>query len=326
MFNFEEKNVLIAGGTGLVGMQLTPLLLKAGAKVRIASLDDPSRVDSRVKEFLGLDLMDFGNCLTACQDMDYVFNLLGLKGSPTALKENPATYFDVNLILANNLMRAAKDQKVRGFLYTSTNGIYGPSQTPRQEEEAWVNPPTGNDRGAGFAKLMGELQAELYMQQHKLDICVVRPANIYGPYDNFHAASAMVIPSLIRRACSENPLVVLGSGTGLRDFVHAADVASGMLFFAKNNPKIPINLGSGRMASIKELVEIIVANLDPKPEVAWNPSRGSGGIVKGLDITRAKSYGWNPLVSLEDGIRETLHWYKDHVQESARRFDLLGTP
>lgn len=326
MFNFKGKNILVAGGTGLVGIQLVPLLLEEGANVRIASLDDFSRVSPMVNEFLCLDLMDFGNCLTVCKNMDYVFNLLGLKGSPTAVKENPATYFDVNLTLATNLLRSAKDQKVQGYLYTSTNGIYGPSDNPRKEDEAWINPPSGNDRGSGFAKLMGELQAELYREQYKFDICVVRPANIYGPYDNFHASSAMVVPSLIRRAYNENPLVVLGSGSGLRDFIHANDVARGMLFFAKNNPKIPINLGSGRVTSIKELVEIIIANVEPKPQIQWNPSKSSGSKPKALDITRAKGFGWSPIISLENGIRETTLWYRDHAQESTKRFDLLDTP
>ena len=127
-------------------------------------------------------------------------------------------------------MEAARRCGVDRFLYTSSIGVYSPSEI-FHEDDVWNTFPSPNDRFAGWAKRMGELQAEAYAIEYGWErISIVRPANVYGPFDNFDPGSAMVIPSLINRATSgENPLLVWGDGSQIRDFVHADDVARGML-------------------------------------------------------------------------------------------------
>ena len=129
-----------------------------------------------------------------------------------------------------------------------------------------------------FTTPSGELQAEAYRIEYGWDrIAIVRPANVYGPYDNFELGNAMVVPSLIRRALlGENPLSVWGDGSALRDFVHARDVAAGMLVALERGLGQPLNLGSGTGVSIQELVEVITGELEVKPEVVWDASKPSG--------------------------------------------------
>ncbi len=322
---FHGLKVLVAGGTGLVGTQLTRLLIEEeGAKVSVVSLDLPSRVHPGA-HFHRLDLMDYKNCSRICADMDYVFNLLCVKGSPKAVKEYPATYFDVNLILAVNLLRAARTSGAKGYLFTSTGGVYAPCEVA-QEDMVWKTFPSENDKFAGWAKRMGELQTEAYRLQYQWnEINIVRPANIYGPHDNFGAPNAMVITSLITRACSgENPLVIWGDGNSERDFIHAEDVARGMILVTKRNPGYPVNLGSGKGTSIKELTEIIVSNLNRRPEIVWDTSKPAGDRKRILDISRAKALGFQPGISLEEGIRMTMRWYRENRDKIIGVYDVFG--
>lgn len=320
---FRDKKVLVTGGTGLVGKPLVDALIERGARVRIASLDDPSRAHPDA-EFRRVNLMHFANCKEACEGMDYVFHLAAVKGSPAMTAKKPASFFVPILTLNTNMMEAARQSGVEKYLYTSTNGVYAPAEV-LYEDDVWKTFPSENDKFAGWAKRMGELQAEAYKIEYGWkDIVIVRPANIYGPYDNFDPENAMVIPSLIRRALEgENPFVVWGDGSAVRDFIHVRDVVKGILLAMEKSPPGPLNLGSGGGTSIKELVEIIVSNLDEKPKVIWDTSKPSGDRKRVLDITRARKMGFEPAVFLEEGIKEVMNWYRENRATVNLRFNVF---
>ena len=168
-----------------------------------------------------------------------------------------------------------------------------------------------NDWFGGWAKRMGELQCQAYERQYGEGRCsIVRPANVYGAYDNFDLESAMVVPSLIRKAFSGNKLSVWGDGSAIRDFIHARDVAEGMIFAVENKITQPMNLGSGEGVTIKKVTEIVaeIAGV----EVEWDTTKPSGDARRVFDMTRANSFGFFPKVSIEDGIRETVSWYLEN--------------
>lgn len=320
---FRGRRALVAGGTGLIGRPLVEFLLAEGARVRVVSMDDPSRAHPG-SEFRQSNLLRFENCLAACEEMELVFNLLGVKGSPAVTNTRPASFFIPTMTLDANLMEAARQAGAERFLFASSVAVYGPAEVFR-EEETWKTPPSPNDRFAGWAKRMGELQAEAYKIEFGWDkIAVVRPANVYGPYDNFDLDNAMVVPSLIRRAVSrEDPLRVWGDGTARRDFVSARDVARGMMLAMERMPEGPVNLGSGRGASIRELVDTIISCLERRPRVEWDKSAPRGDQVRIMDISRARAMGYEPRVSLAEGIRETVEWYREHGVSQGRRYDVF---
>jgi len=318
---FDNKSILVTGGTGMIGQQLVKLLLVRGANIRIVSLDDPSRAHPDT-EFLSLDLRYFDQCLEACEGVDMVFNLAGIKGSPAMSARKPASFFVPTLQFSINMMEAARRQGVEKYLFTSSVGVYSPTEI-FYEDDMWKRPPSENDRFAGWAKRMGELQAEAYKIEHGWeDVYIVRPGNVFGPWDNFDSKNAMVIPSLIRRVVDgDNPLVVWGDGSELRDFIHARDCARGMIEVVESELRQPVNLASGKGVSIREIVEIIAGMVSPVPELIWDVEKPSGDKKRILSTERAKSIGFCPRISLADGIRETMEWYESNRDIADNRYN-----
>jgi GDP-L-fucose synthase len=308
---FKDQKVLVTGGTGMIGRKLVDLLLERGANVFVASLDEGVGLSQKVVH-KKVDLTSFEQCLEVCSGMDYVFNLIGVKGSPKMCKEQPASFMVPMLQFNTNMMEAARRANVKWYLFTSSVGVYHPADVFK-EDDVWKTFPSENDRFAGWAKRIGELQAEAYKIQYGANnISIVRPANVYGPYDNFDVENAMVVPSLIRKAFENTELVVWGDGSPIRDFIYAEDVALGMLYAVENKITEPLNLGSGTGVSIKSLVDIIVDNVDKPVEVKWDTEKPSGDRMRILDMTRAKSCGFVPKYSLEEGVKETIKWFKEN--------------
>jgi GDP-L-fucose synthase len=321
---FKNRKVLVTGGTGLIGKPLVEMLLERGAKVRIVSLDSPSRGNPQA-EFMQFDLRYFDQCLKACDGVDFVFNLVGIKGSPAMTAKQPASFFVPTLQFSINMMEAARRQGVQKYLFTSSVGVYEPAEV-FYEDSVWKTFPSPNDRFAGWAKRMGELQAEAYRIEHQWDdIYIVRPANVYGAWDNFDPRNAMVIPSLIKRAVDgENPMTVWGDGSAIRDFIHAKDCARGMIKVFEKGIKEPVNLASGTGVSIREIVEVLVKLINPSPEVLWDTSKPSGDHKRVLDTIRAESYGIKSEISLEEGILDTLEWYQANKEMVDNRYNAFN--
>ena len=319
MVFYLNKKVLITGGTGMIGQALCEKLLDLGAEVIIASLDNSSLAPKGTKH-LKLDLRDFNNCLSVTEGIDIVFHLAGVKGSPKMTKERPASFMVPTLQFSLNMMEASRRQGVERYLFTSSVGVYEPAEI-FQEDSVWKSFPSPNDKFAGWAKRICELQAEAYKIEYGWEnISIVRPANVYGPYDNFDPENAMVIPSLIYRALTEDgPLKVWGDGSPIRDFIFSSDVARGMLLAVEKGIDVPINLGSGGGVSIKEVAETI--SIITGKEIYWDIDKPMGDAKRIMDMSRAKSHGFECKVNLKDGIRQTVDWYRSYFSDHEDRYN-----
>lgn len=321
---YNNKNILVTGGTGLIGRPLVDMLIKAGANVMVASLDYPTPSLENVT-FKRVDLRDFNACMDICKNQEIVFQLAGIKGSPAMTSKRPASFFVPTISFSINMMEAARRCHVERFLFTSSIGVYAPAER-FHEDDVWKTFPSAHDRFAGWAKRMGELQADAYKIEYGWDkISIVRPANVYGPFDNFDPMNGMVIPSLIKRALDgDNPLTVWGDGSAIRDFIHAQDVARGMMLAVEKGIIEPINLGSGSGMTIKEIAKMIATNIPGKsPDILWDPSKPKGDATRLLDMTRANTYGFFPEISIEEGIRDTIDWYAKHRQQKDNRYNIF---
>ena len=305
----------------MIGRQLVDLLLEKGANVTIADLNKPNDLPENVN-FVQANLLYFDQCQNICQGQDYVFNLVGIKCSPKVTMEQPADIMGPMMQFNTNMLEAAMQANVKWYLYTSTVGVYTPAEI-FYEDEVWKGQPSPNDWYGGWAKRMGELQCEAYEKQHGEGKCsIVRPANVYGPYDNFDLKNAMVVPSLIRKAYENDILEVWGDGSPIRDFIHAKDVARGMMFAVENKITKPINLGSGNGVTIKEVAEIVADHFNKS--IQWSPEKPSGDAKRLFSMERANSYGFYPEISIEEGVQQTIEWFLSNPDKIDKKFNALN--
>jgi len=313
---FSGANVLITGGTGLIGRQIASLLCDAGAAVRVVSLDRVN-VDERAAHIFG-DLTDFAFCKELTNGADFVFHLAGIKGSIEVTKAKPASFFVPLLMFNTNVLEACRLNKVRKVVYTSSIGAYASAEVFREDENL-DGPPM--DMFPGWAKRMAEMQIKAYRTQYGAqNFSVVRPCNVYGPGDNFDPANAMVIPSLMYRIHrKEDPVVVWGDGSAVRDFAYSRDVAEGTILALHHGTGGEfVNLGSGRGYSIRELVEALRQFLDFRFE--FDASKPGGFPKRVMDISLArKLIDYNPTTSLVDGLKETWSWFIQHQDEYLKK-------
>lgn len=325
--DFSKKNILVAGGTGLVGQQLTKQLVDLGANVSVCSLDDEKMAPEGIIKYFKLDLTVTANCEKVCKGNDIVFSLLGCTGSPATNSSNPATFMMGNLLTALNMLEGARRAKVKEFLYTSTYGVYS-NNGSMKEQEMWDKNPSENDKFAGWAKRIGELQVEAYKKQYDWkNIYIVRPANIYGPYSNFDEKNSMVVASLIKKFFNNNGTVkIWGDGSPIRDFIYSKDVASMMIDVVRKEILDPVNLGSGKGVAISKLVNIILNSkyLKTKPKVEFEKDKPMGDKIRVLDMSFAEKNGITAKINLEDGLDETIDWYLKNINEVSLKFNAFN--
>jgi GDP-L-fucose synthase len=240
---------------------------------------------------------------------------MAVKGNTQIGLSKVASSF-VPMILCNtNMMEAAFRCGVSRYLYVGSICEY-PALDVRYEDDMWSGPPQANDRYTGICKRAGEAQAEAYLHEHGWDaVRIVRPSNVYGPFDDFDPRTAQVIPALIARmANGENPIKIAGDGSAVRDFIYSEDVVEGMLIaLAEAPPCVPINLGSGARTTIRTIAETIADLLPMRPEINWDETKPTGDKVRVLAIDRAKEVlGFEARTPLKVGIKRTMEWYLNH--------------
>ena len=316
--SFVGRNVLVTGGTGLIGRQIVDILCGVGAKVRIVSLDK-IRINEQADHVFG-DLTSFAFCRDITHDMDFVFHIAGIKGSIEVTKAKPASFFVPLLMMNTNMLEACRINEVKKVVYTSSIGAYSSAEVFRENENL-DGPPM--DMFPGWAKRMAELQIQAYKIQYNLDnFSVVRPCNVYGPGDNFDPGSAMVIPALIHRIYhKEDPVTVWGDGSAIRDFVYSRDVAEGIILALHYGTQSRfVNLGSGKGYSIKELVETLNSFVDFNCK--FDIAKPSGFPKRVMDISLAKQLiHYNPTTTLLEGLKETWDWYVKNKDEYLKKKD-----
>ncbi len=324
MSYWNNKKVLVTGGAGFIGSYLTELLVEAGSRVTVAdnlirgSESRLQNVRSKIT-LLKTDLDDPRECLKATEGQEIVLNLAAKVTGIEYNRFNMADMFESNMKLQMNVLHAAAQNKVRRFLQVSTACIYPhDAKVPTPETEGERGAPEPTNEGYGLAKLMGERLARYYAQEKKIEVVIGRPFNAYGPRDHFDEATSHVIPAIMKRVLDgDDPVVIWGTGNQSRVFVHARDIARGMMLIAEKAPvATPINIGHDKEITIKELFKVICRVLGKTPKAYFDTSKPDGYPRRSADITLLRKItGFVPSISLEDGIREMAEWFA--VQSTA---------
>jgi|TARA_B100002003_G_C14153379_1_gene554982 GDP-L-fucose synthase len=316
--SFASKNVLVTGGTGLIGRQVVNILEPSGVNIRVVSLDK-LKTNEQIEHIFG-DLTDFNLCKEVCKDMDYVFHIAGIGASVKVAKEKIASHFVSMLMMNTNVLEASRVNNVEKVVYTSSVGAYEHAEIFRESEYKLDSMPMDF---AGWAKRMAEEQIYAYKVEYGLEnYSVVRPSNVYGPGDNFNPISSLVIPSLMYRIYNkEDPVIVWGDGSAIRDFAYSKDVAEGIiqaLYYGTRSGFV--NLGSGRPCTIRDLVETLRHFIDFN--YVFDASKVTGVSKRIMDISLAKEMiHYDPLTEIEDGLKETWEWFTSHPDEHNKKLN-----
>lgn len=321
---FKGKRCIVTGGTGLIGRSVVRILVEAGAKVSIISLDKLI-VHPQAEHIFG-DLTDFGFCQQATKGADCVFHLAGIKGSVEVTKSKPASFFVPLLQMNTNVLEAARRNDVAKIVYTSSIGAYASGEVFVESEEDDLSAPM--DMFPGWAKRMAELQVKAYKIQYGLtNFGIVRPCNVYGPGDNFDPKNAMVVPSLMYRIKNgEKPLRVWGDGSAVRDFAYSDDVAAGVILALYHGTSGRyVNLASGTGYTIRQLVETLREFIDFEYE--FDTTKSGGFPRRVMDISLAKKLiGYQPQVSLRQGLENTWKWFLGNQDEYLKKQNYFVEP
>ena len=287
-----NKSALVIGASGMVGTALMKVLGRSKTYFKIKGVD--IETDMTIKSNTEI-----------IKDYDHIYHLAGKKGSPQTAKERPADYLPM-LQFDANIIEAVGKYKPEWFLYTSSIGVYPPMEV-YEEDKVWHEVPSENDKIPGYIKRMGELGCYAIRATYGYEnISIVRPANIYGPNDNF-GKNSMVIPALIKKGHEDDVINVWGDGSPTRDFIYCEDVARGMLHMVENKVNDTVNLGSGEGVKISDIANTIGRHFDK--EVKYDKSKPNGDMKRLMSMKRANDYGFKPTTTLDDGIQKTIDWY-----------------
>ncbi len=312
----EDKSgvIYIAGHRGMVGSALLRKLE--------ASADH--HIITRSRNDLDLTRQEEVEAFFAAESIDQVYLAAAKVGGIKANKEMPADFIRENLQIQTNVIHAAYTAGVGRLLFLGSSCIYPRlAEQPMAEEALMSGPLEESNEAYAVAKIAGIKTCESYRRQYGSDFRSVMPTNLYGPNDNFDLETSHVLPALLRKfymaaAAGNETVTVWGSGRPRREFLHVDDMATASVHIMGLSPKeywsvatpdcAHINIGSGTDLSIQELAELISQVVGFSGQFDFDAGMPDGTPRKLLDISRAKSLGWQPQISLEEGIRQTFTW------------------
>lgn len=235
----------------------------------------------------------------------------------------PADFISENLRIQVNVLDAAAEFGAERLLFLGSSCIYPKyAEQPITEDSLLTGPLEPTNAAYAVAKIAGIAQVQALRQQHGLRYISAMPTNLYGPGDNFDLEKSHVLPAMIRRfheakAARRSEVLLWGTGSPRREFLHVDDLARGAVFLLEHyDEPEPINVGTGSDVTIRELAELVAATVGFTGELAWDTSKPDGTPRKLLDVSRLHKLGWEPQVDLAAGIASTYSWYAENVATS----------
>jgi GDP-L-fucose synthase len=302
-----QQRVIVTGGAGFLGSKVVAELRKRGCqKIFVPrSAEYDLRQPERIKEMLKVF------------PADQIIHLAANVGGIGANKSHPAEFFYDNASMGIHIIEEGRIAGVEKTTIIGTICSYPKfAQVPFKEDELWAGHPEETNAPYGLAKLMLLTQAQAYRLQYGTNVIYLMPVNLYGPGDNFDVESSHVIPALIRRfieaQSNGSPHVeIWGSGNPTREFLYVDDAARSIVLAAErfNDPE-PVNLGSGKEISIRDLASLIAQLTGFTGELVFNPKQPDGQPRRSLDTSRAReSFGFTAETDFESGLRSTIDWW-----------------
>ena len=298
--------IVVAGHTGLVGSAIFEALQARG--------EDVIGINSKV-----VDLLDRKATFDFIHDHkpELIIDAAAIVGGIAANNEFRVEFLSKNLQIQNNLMDAAHESNVERFVFLGSSCIY-PRQCPQpiKEEYLMTGPLETTNSAYAIAKIAGIELIKSYRKQHSRRWISLMPTNMYGPRDNYDLETGHVFPALINRYVTArrngvSEVTLWGTGSAMREFMHSSDLASAVLIASeKYDSDLNLNIGTGVDLTIKDLAIRISKFSNFHGETKWDSSKPDGTPRKVLDVSRLKTLGWEPKISLDQGIQETIAYFE----------------
>lgn len=307
--------IVVAGATGLAGSAIVRAFESAGREVvginrSVVNLLDSDATSAFIKKVKPTLIVDAAAKV----------------GGIGANNTYPVEFLADNLRIQSNLMQAAHAADVENFVFLGSSCIYPRDcAQPIKEEYLLTGPLEETNSAYAIAKIAGIELIKSFRKEYGRKWISLMPTNLYGPNDNFELKGSHVLPAFIRRfveAVENNASkeILWGTGAPMREFLHVDDLAAAVVVASeKYNSPVHLNIGSGEDLTIKALAELVAELAGFKGEIAWDSSKPDGTPRKVLDVTKVKSLGWSPKISLRDGIASTIEWYKEATAKGVSR-------
>jgi len=313
---FKGKKVLVVGGAGFVGVNLIHRLLELGADIRATIHKKPPVVNDPRVTYVQVELRDPADCAKAVSGIDYVFMCAANTSGAAVIANTPLAHVTPNVIMNTLMIEAAYNAKVKKYLWLSSNTVYPSAEHAVKEEEMMSGEPYDKYFPVAWMKRFGEVLCAMYATKIKepMTTVVVRPANIYGIFDDFAWETSHVVPALIRKVVErQSPLEVWGDGTEIKDLIYVEDFVEGILLaMEKKDAFDPINIGTGVPVSVKDVLNAALeAEGYANANIVFNTSKPTMIPKRLIDVSKAKrDLGFEAKTTLKEGIKKTVEWYK----------------
>ncbi len=301
-----ESRIFIAGHGGLVGSAIARRLTADGYREQVA----------RTRAELDLENQAAVDAFFASERPEYVFMAAARVGGIQANDSYPAEFIYSNLMVEANVIHAAWKFGVRKLCFLGSSCIYPKlAPQPMTEDSLLTGALEPTNEWYAVAKIAGIKLCQAYRRQYGFDAISVMPTNLYGPGDNFHAQNSHVLPAMMRRfhearLRGDPEVVIWGTGTPRREFLHVDDLAAAVVHLMHTYSAADIvNIGVGEDVTIRELADLVAAAVGYTGRIVTDPSKPDGTPRKLLDVSRLRALGWQPRIALADGIRETYRWF-----------------
>jgi GDP-L-fucose synthase len=318
---YRDKNILIAGASGFIGTHLTKKLSELGANIIGSYLNRrPVQEISNVK-FIKADFTKYEDCLNATKNIDYVFMLAANTSGAAVMEKTPLAHLTPNVVMNSQILAASYENNISKFCFISSNTVYPVTNFPVREED--VNYEFFSKYFVvGWMKLFSEMMTKMYAKHIKkpMKTLVIRPGNLYGPNDKYTWKESKVIAALIRKSIERHdPFLVWGDGNDLKDFLYIDDFIEALArSFETIEDFEAINIASSIPITIKEILNIILEkDNNQSANIKYDTSMPTM-IPKRLINTDKirKKCNWRPQISLADGLKLTIDWYKEFYKNT----------